>query len=136
MALFSTPVFINLPTRDAARIRSFWSTLGARIVDEYSADYAICVELTESVYAMYLDHHHYAPFTGGRPIADTQETNATLLAVTVGTRPDVDRLCEAALAAGASEVQISPEMLEQMGEEMYVREMVDPDGHQWEFGVA
>ena len=70
MALFSQPVFINLPTTDTERIREFWTTLGATAMDDYSDEHSVCIELTESTYAMYLSPGYYTDFIGNREIAD------------------------------------------------------------------
>ena len=64
-------------------------------------------------------------------------TSAALLALTVGTREEVDRVAETALKAGATEVELTEEIRTEMGQAgMHVREIVDPDGHQWEFCTA
>ena len=138
MSLFQQPVFINLCSSDLERMRTFWTALGADINEEYTApDMCLCVILTDSTYAMYLTPQHYENFTGGRPGADTLATSAALLALTVGTREEVDRVAETALKAGATEVELTEEIRTEMGQAgMHVREIVDPDGHQWEFCTA
>ena len=55
----------------------------------------------------------------------------------MGTREEVDRVTETALKAGATEVELTEEIRTEMGQAgMHVREIVDPDGHQWEFCTA
>ncbi|MDO5633596.1 MAG: lactoylglutathione lyase [Micrococcus sp.] len=138
MTLFQQPLFINLPTSDVARIRDFWTALGAGIQEEYSdPNLCVCVQLTESSYAMYLLPEHFDRFTDGRPTADTHASVAVLNAVTVGTREQVDALADLAVQHGATEARIAADVVEMMeAGGMYTREIIDPDGHQWEFGTA
>ncbi len=137
MALFSQPVFINLPTTDVERIRDFWTSLGATAMDDYSDENSVCIELTESTYAMYLSPGYYTDFIGDREIADCMTTNAALMALTVGDAAAVDALADRAVEAGAEEVPLPADLRDEMaGSGMHSREIVDPDGHQWEFITA
>ena len=137
MALFSQPVFINLPTTDVERIRDFWTSLGATAMDDYSDENSVCIELTESTYAMYLSPGYYTDFIGEREIADCLTTNAALMALTVGDAAQVDALADRAIEVGAEEVPLPEDLRDEMaGSGMHSREIVDPDGHQWEFITA
>ena len=137
MALFSQPVFINLPTTDTERIREFWTTLGATAMDDYSDEHSVCIELTESTYAMYLSPGYYTDFIGNREIADCLTTNSALMALTVGDAAAVDALADRAVELGAAEVPLPVDLREEMADSgMHAREIVDPDGHQWEFVTA
>ena len=137
MALFSQPVFINLPTTDVERIRDFWTSLGATAMDDYSDENSVCIELTESTYAMYLSPGYYTDFIGEREIADCLTTNAALMALTVGDAEEVDALADRAIEVGAEEVPLPEDLRDEMaGSGMHSREIVDPDGHQWEFITA
>ncbi|TFI32441.1 lactoylglutathione lyase, partial [Micrococcus endophyticus] len=100
MALFSQPVFINLPTTDTERIREFWTSLGAQAIEDFSDENSVCIELTESTFAMYLSPGYYTDFIGDREIADCMTTNSALMALTVGDAAAVDALADRAIEAG------------------------------------
>lgn len=137
MALFSQPVFINLPTTDTERIREFWTSLGAQAMEDFSDENSVCIELTESTFAMYLSPGYYTDFIGDREIADCMTTNSALMALTVGDAAAVDALADRAIEAGAAEVPLPSDLREEMVDSgMHSREIVDPDGHQWEFVTA
>lgn len=137
MALFSQPVFINLPTTDTERIREFWTSLGAQAIEDFSDENSVCIELTESTFAMYLSPGYYTDFIGDREIADCMTTNSALMALTVGDAAAVDALADRAIEAGAAEVPLPVDLREEMVDSgMHSREIVDPDGHQWEFVTA
>lgn len=134
MALFSQPVFLNLPTTDPERIREFWTRLGADILEDLSDDDAVCVELTDTTYAMYLSPGAYTDYIGEREIADCITTNSSLMSLNVGEPDAVDALADKALQIGASEVCLPQDLLEELNHSgLHSREIVDPDGHQWEF---
>lgn len=137
MALFSQPVYINLPTTDTERIRSFWTAVGAGIDEDFSDENSVCVELTDSTFAMYLSPGFYTDFIGEREIADCLTTNSALLQLTAPDRGAVDRLVAAAVEAGGTEVELPEDLQEDMSASgVFSRQVIDPDGHQWEFMAA
>ncbi|MDY6055012.1 VOC family protein [Micrococcus sp.] len=137
MALFSQPVYINLPTTDVDRLRTFWSAVGADIDERFSDENSVCVQLTDSTYAMYMSPSYYTDFLGDREIADCITTNSALLQLSAGSREHVDEVLRRAVEAGGTEVELPVELREDMNASgVYSRQVVDPDGHQWEFMAA
>lgn len=137
MALFTQPVYINLPTTDVERIRAFWTAIGAAVDEEFSDEDAVCVELTESTHALYLSPGNYTDYIGDREIADCVTTNAVLLQLTAPDRASVDELVARAVDAGGAEVPLPADLEQDMAASgVYTRQMTDPDGHQWEFMAA
>ncbi|MGC5049098.1 VOC family protein [Micrococcus porci] len=137
MALFSQPVYINLPSTDTERIREFWTSMGADIDEDFSDENSVCVQLTESTFAMYLSPGFYTDFIGDREIADCLTTNSVLPQLTAPDRDAVDALVRAAVEAGGSEVPLPDELQEDMSATgVHSRQVIDPDGHQWEFMAA
>ena len=64
-------------------------------------------------------------------------TNSALMALTVGDAAAVDALADRAIELGAAEVPLPEDLREEMADSgMHSREIVDPDGHQWEFVTA
>ena len=123
-------VYINLPVRDIASARAFWTKLGFGFNEQFSDDKALCLVLNEAgIYAMLISHDYYSTFTN-RPIADGSTTQV-LLAIDVGSRERLDEVMRIALENGATRY------LEPVDHGwMYYDRFSDPDGHQWEIMYA
>ncbi len=119
-------IFVNLPVADLARATAFYEAIGATRDPRFSDDTGACMVLSGTIYVMLLTHAKFAQFSP-RPIADAQATCQVLLAISADSRADVDRMMDAALAAGGTEVGAT-----QDHGFMYGRDFADPDGHVWE----
>lgn len=120
-------IYVNLPVKDLAVTRAFWTSLGFRFNEQFSNDKAICLILNEgSMYAMLLTHEFFAGFTN-RSVADGSSTQV-ILAVEVESNEKVDALVQAALANGGTRYREAADH-----GWMYYDSFADPDGHQWEF---
>ena len=119
-------VFVNLPVRDAAASRAFFTGLGFSCDDRFCDDQTACLVLSETAYVMLLDQARFADFTA-KPVGDPATTTAALLCVSAADREAVDALADAALAAGATTAK---EPMEHGF--MYGRSFFDLDGHHWE----
>ena len=123
-------IFVNLPIKDVARSRAFWTALGFSINEQFSDENAFCLVLDpDHIYAMLITHPMFQTFTP-RPIADGS-TSQVLLSIDVGSREQVDFIINTAVAHGASKY-MQPE---DMGW-MYYDRFIDLDGHQWEIMCA
>lgn len=120
-------IFPNLPVYDLDKTRAFWTTLGFTFDDRFCDGNAICLVLNDLASAMLLRREFFATFTD-RPIAGPGDPVGGILAVLQDSREDVDRLVDAAVAAGAAGVKEANDL-----GFMYGRAFVDPDGHHWEF---
>ena len=119
-------IFVNLPVKDLAVTREFWTKLGFTFNPQFSDDKALCLILNDGlIYAMLITHEFYKTFTN-RPIADGSTTQV-LNAVSVGSREEVDLIVKTALENGATRYREA----EDHGL-MYYDTFADPDGHQWE----
>jgi len=119
-------VFINLPIKEIARTRAFWTKLGFSFNEEFSDEKALCLVLKQdAIYAMLITHEYYQTFTN-RPIADSSTTQV-LLAIDVGSRERVDEVMRIAVENGATRY-LKPEDYGWM----YYDRFADLDGHQWE----
>ena len=76
---------------------------------------------------MLLTHDKYRLFSK-RPIADAHKTSAVLIATTVESKDEVDRIVDRAASAGGA---TDPNPKQDHGF-MYGRSFEDPDGHVWE----
>lgn len=119
-------IYINLPVKDLAKTKAFWSSLGFSFNQQFSDDKALCLILNEgSMYAMLITHEFFSTFTN-RSIADGSSTQV-LIAVEVESKEKVDDIVQAALANGGSRYREAADH-----DWMYYDTFADPDGHQWE----
>lgn len=117
-------IFVNLPVADLARSRAFFTALGYRFNEQFcDPERALCLALGDNIYAMLLKPEFFATFT---PNGVSTGGNEALLAVSADSREQVDRLADAAIAAGGTEVRREDQGF------MYGRSYADPDGHVWE----
>ncbi|MGW8375044.1 VOC family protein [Streptomyces sp. ODS28] len=122
----STKIFVNLPVKDLDRSKKFFGALGYSANEEFSDENALCLVITEDIYAMLLVEPFFQQFTK-KGIADSGTTTEAIVALGVDSREDVDRIADAALASGGA---ASNDPMEEGA--MYARSFQDPDGHLWE----
>lgn len=122
----STQIFVNLPVKDLDASKAFYTAIGYSVDEQFTDENASCVVISDSIYVMLLTEPFAKQFTT-KAIADATTTTEVINALSADSRTAVDRLADAALAAGASPVK-DP----QDEGFMYSRSFADPDGHQWE----
>ena len=120
-------VFINLPVRDLARATAFYAAVGAVRNPQFSDDTAACMVVSDTIFVMLLTHPKWATFTQ-KPIVDAHRASEVMLALACDSRAAVDKLTEAAGAAGGK-ADVNPK--QDLGF-MYGRSFEDVDGHIWE----
>ena len=125
MATQSRLLFLNLPVQDLAASIAFFRTLGFEFDERFTDESATCMVVSDKAFVMLLEQSRFAGFTT-KPIADAQTTEA-IVAVSADDREGVDRLADAALAAGATPANEPMDM-----GFMYGRSFHDLDGHLWE----
>lgn len=119
-------IFVNLPVRDIARTRSFFSALGFAFNPQFSDDKALCMAIADNIFAMLLAEPFFQGFTK-KPVADATKSTEVLVALSCESAAEVDALVAKALAAGgrAPVQRVDHGFMVQHGFE-------DLDGHQWE----
>ncbi len=122
----SSMIFVNLPVKDLARSKAFYTSLGFSINRQFTDHNAACIVISDQIGVMLLVEPFFSTFTD-KPIADARATVQMLLALTRERRSAVDELMNAALANGG--IASMPEMDHGF---MYSRSFQDPDGHIWE----
>ena len=122
-------IFVNLPVQDLERSKAFYEAIGFRNEPKFSNDAAAMMVLSDTISVMLLTHPFYATFTR-KPIADANATSQMLLCISCESPEAVDRITDAAAAAGGK-VDLFRER-QAKGGPMYGRDFEDPDGHQWE----
>ncbi|MES2037419.1 MAG: VOC family protein [Pseudomonadota bacterium] len=118
-------IFVNLPVKDLARAKEFWSSLGYSFDPKFSSDKAACIIFGESILVMLLVEELFASFAH-KPVCDAHERVEVLHAVSCDSREHVDTLIAKARAAGAT----IPDEAEDHGF-MYAQGFYDLDGHGW-----
>lgn len=126
MALAPKMIFVNLPVTDLPASIAFYEAVGAVRNDNFADEQAQMLSFSEAIHVMLLTHARFAGFTPRR-IPDAGETAQMLLALSAGSRAEVDEIADKALAAGGTQ----PNPVQDHGF-MYGRNFADPDGHIWE----
>ena len=121
-------IFVNLPVSDLAAATRFYEAIGCTRNEQFSDERASSMVWSEAITFQLLTRDYFSTFIT-RPIADAHAACAVLLALTIDSREDVDRLVEAGTGAGGS-TAVRETM--DMGW-MYTRAIQDPDGHVLEF---
>ena len=123
----SEMIFVNLPVRDLAAARRFYEAIGARNEPKFTDETAAAMKFSDTIFFMLLTHEKYRSFTP-LPIADAREKSAVMLALSRDSRDAVDAAISAGEAAGGTADPAKPQDYGQM----YLRSLLDPDGHHFE----
>jgi predicted lactoylglutathione lyase len=119
-------IFVNLPVADLKASMAFWRALGFDFNLDYTDDTAACLVISEEIFAMLLTHERFRGFAKADP-ADTGKAREVLIALSLESRADVDRIADTAEASGgAAHGEAQDHGF------MYYRPIADPDGHVWE----
>ena len=119
-------IFVNLPIKDLARSRAFFEALGLGFNPKFSNEQGACLEIGEHIFAMLLTEPFFQGFTK-KPISDAHQSTEVLLALSMGSRAEVEAVVRKAVAAGAT----TPNPPVDHGF-MFQHGFADLDGHQWE----
>ncbi len=122
-------VFVNLPVADVPRATAFYEAIGCTRNAQFSGPTASAMVFSDTLSFMLLHRDFFQTFTP-RAVADAATTTEVLIALMLDSREAVDRMVEAAVAAGGGGDVRPPQ---DMGF-MYGRTFSDPDGHIFEPG--
>jgi uncharacterized protein len=120
-------IFVNLPVRDLKASTAFYTALGGALNPQFSGEQSSCMVLSDSIFVMLLTHDHYRRFTQ-RTIGDARRESQALLALSFGSRDEVNATLERTSAAGG---RADPNPAQDHGF-MFSRSVEDPDGNVWE----
>ncbi len=120
--------FVNLPVKDLAKARAFFTALGFSFDPEFTDENATRMIISDDTSVMLAVEPFFKGFIEPQEIADTSRSREVIVGLSAESREHVDELAETALAAGG----------EPLGEPddqgfMYMRGFRDLDGHQWSF---
>jgi uncharacterized protein len=118
--------FLNLPVKDLARTKEFFTSLGFSFNPQFTDDKSGCLIIQENAsYVMLITHEFFNGFIPGRTIAPEGQTEM-IYAITANSREEVDAMLEKVIAGGGKDYR-----KEDHGW-MYNRAFTDLDGHIWE----
>lgn len=120
-----TKILVNLPTKDLAKAKTFYTALGYAMNPDFTDDEVACVVISDEIQVMVLVEPLFSRYTK-RDVADATKVTETILTLSVDSQEEVDDLVDKALAAGGTAVE-QPE-----AHDMHSRTFYDPDGHMWE----
>lgn len=119
-------LFVNLPVLDIERSVGFFTRLGFEFDPRFTDERATCMVVGGQAFVMLLVRPFFASFTS-KDVADAEASTEVVLAVSAGSREDVDVLVDRALELGGT---FSNEPTDEG--DMYGRSFFDLDGHAWE----
>ena len=122
----SRKLFVNLAVSDLKKSMEFFSKLGFEFNPQFTDAKAACMVLSEEAFVMLLSEPFFKTFTKNAP-CDTSKQTEALLALTCGSRAEVDELVKKALDGGGKHA-VEP----QDHGFMYSWSFYDLDGHHWE----
>ena len=112
--------------RDLKASKEFFSALGFTFNPKFTDDNAACMIVSDEAFVMLLTEPFFKKFTR-REICDTSKATEGLLALSCGSRAEVDDLVKNAIAAGGQHAMESQDHGFMYGWSFY-----DIDGHHWE----
>ena len=122
----SRKLFVNLAVRDLKKSMDFFRKLGFEFNPKFTDDKAACMIINGDAYVMLLTQPFFRSFTK-REVCDTTRATEALMAISCGSRAEVDEIVRKAIAGGGK-----PAMDPQDHGFMYGWSFYDPDGHHWE----
>jgi predicted lactoylglutathione lyase len=122
-----TKMFVNLAVKDLPRSKEFFGKLGYKFNPQFTDDNAACMVISEDNYAMLLVEPFFKTFTP-KALADAKATAESIVALSAASRDQVNRIVEAALAAGGRRYAEPKDY-----GFMYQWGFEDLDGHIWEY---
>ena len=122
----ATQIYVNLPVRNVARSRRFFTELGFAFNEQFSNEQGVCMVVGDDIFVMLLIESFFQTFTK-KPVADASKSTEVLVCLSCDSRAKVDDLVAKAVAAGGT----SPNPKQDHGF-MYGHGFEDLDGHVWE----
>ncbi len=119
-------IFVNLAVHDLKKSMDFFSKLGFAFNPKFTDENAACMIVSDEAFVMLLAESFFKTFTRREPCDTTAHTEA-LVALSCGSRAEVDDMVKTAIAAGGKHA-----MDPQDHGFMYGWSFYDLDGHHWE----
>lgn len=129
MGVMVDQLFVNLPYKDLAAARKFFTAIGFEFDERFSDEKTgLCLILGPNMYAMLLTEEFFKSFTL-QEIADTNKDNEVINAFSVSSEAQVDEIFTKAMENGAEDKTNNSDIGTDM---MHVKRFKDIGGHLWE----
>ncbi len=125
--IVASKIFVNLPVKDLKRSTEFFTQLGYTFNPQFTDEKATCMVISDDIYVMLLVERFFKTFTP-KEVVDARKSTEAMIALSMDSRDDVNRIVEKAFAAGAH-----PNKDPEDHGFMYGWSFEDPDGHIWEY---
>jgi predicted lactoylglutathione lyase len=119
-------IIINLPVKDLAKSKAFFSALGYSFDPKMGNENAAMMVIAEGSISAMLTTEAFFKSLIDKPLAQAKEANEVVLCLTCESREELDSLIAKAVAAGGR----TPHPPEDHGF-MYDQGFEDLDGHLW-----
>lgn len=116
--------FVNLPVKDVAKAREFFTALGFEFNDQFADENTNCMVISDQAYVMLHAEPTFEMYAE-TAAADPAAAREVLLGVSADSRADVDDLIAKVAAAGGT----TGDLVDQGP--MYMQPFHDLDGHRW-----
>lgn len=118
-------LFINLPVKDVEASMHFYAQLGLAVNPLFTFDDQKCMVLNEQLFLM-LQTHEMFKKGNTKNLADARHYSIATFTLPVESVDKVNELMEKGLKAGGRETSLPKDE-----GFMLIRNLEDPDGHQW-----
>ena len=122
----SRMIFVNLPVADLPKSMAFYEAIGFTNNPQFTDETAACMVISDDIYSMLLTEAKFKEFSK-KPIADAHKTTEVLIALSMDSKDEVNRVVDAAIKAGGREARDPQDY-----GFMFLRSFSDLDGHVWE----
>lgn len=119
-------IFLNLPVKNLDRSIAFFSQLGFEFDGQFRDQNATAMVLSDDAYVMLLVEEFFQTFTA-KALCDARSQIEAIVAISAGSRQEVDQLVGGASAAGGLSVSEPADR-----GFTYSGSFQDLDGHVWE----
>ena len=124
--MISKFIHINMTTKNVAAAREFYSDLGFAVNKDYSTEQNVFIALAENVNLILATEDFLKQLGETRDFVDAAKATEASLAISMNSREEVDKLFEAAIAAGGKQ---AGDTVEEKEIGLYARAFFDLDGH-------
>lgn len=121
-----TKIFLNLPVHDLPASIAFFTALGFSFNPKFTDETATCMIISDKIFSMLLTHERFRSFSPN-PISNAHKETEMLIALSRGSREEVDEIVTKAIAAGGHAYAKAVDH-----GFMYQHGFQDLDGHCWE----
>lgn len=119
-------IFVNLPIKNLNATKTFFAALGFSFNPDFSDDKTACMIIEQNIFAMLMEEDRFRDFINN-DISDATQAQEVLIALSAGSRAEVDDMLAKALAGGGKPWK----PIQDLGF-MYGCSFQDIDGHVWE----